>query len=135
MKRRVDGGWIGFLAAAFLVVGLTGIFASYAVSLPLERAMLREAVLDQALAAGHAADPARALAALQPQLDDSASAVLSGAGDLDARVQRERVAMRQRFTAEAEVAGNRIRLLIIVITLTAGAFGVILLGARRTGHD
>ncbi len=132
MAGRVDSGWVGFLAAAFLVVGLTGIFASYAVPLPLQRALSREAALDDALVAGHSANPAQALAALQPRLDDSAAAILSGPGDIDTRVEHERVAMRQRFLAEADATADRIRLLIIVVTLAAGLFGAILLGAKRT---
>ena len=34
----------------FVVVGLTGLFATFAAPLPLQRALLREAALDEALA-------------------------------------------------------------------------------------
>ena len=45
-KARVNPTWIAFLAMAFVVVGLAGLFASYAVPLPLQRAIAREAALD-----------------------------------------------------------------------------------------
>jgi len=38
-----------FVAMAFAVVGLTGVFATFAAPLPLERALAREAALDEAL--------------------------------------------------------------------------------------
>jgi hypothetical protein len=49
--------WIAFLLICFLVTGLTGLFASYAPSIPLERAIHRAEALDpqartQALADG-----------------------------------------------------------------------------------
>ena len=61
--------WIAFLLACFAVVGLMGLFASYAAPLPYERAAARDAVLDQGLRAG---DSKPALEALREPLDDSA---------------------------------------------------------------
>ena len=50
--RRNTATWMAFLVAAFGVVGLMGVFASYAAPLPFERAIARDATLDEALATG-----------------------------------------------------------------------------------
>ena len=42
---------LAFVAMAFAIVGLIGIFATYAAPLPLERAVARETALDAVLAA------------------------------------------------------------------------------------
>ncbi len=123
--------WSAFLAMAFVVVGLAGLFASYAVPLPLERALAREAALDAAQAAAHGADPAAALAVLRPELGDSADAVLAPGGDRDARIAAERVAMRARLLAEADAVALRTRFLLAVVTLMAAAFGIAILHMGR----
>lgn len=122
------GHRIGFMAMAFAVVGLAGIFATYAAPIPLERALAREAVLDHALTTAGAPDPAAALAALRPELADSAAAVIDGAGPLAARVAAERVAMRARLQADSAALGSRLRWMIGVGAATAALFGAALLG-------
>jgi len=126
---------VAFLVMAFVVVGLTGVFASYAVPLPLQRALAREAALDDALAAARGPDPRDAVAALQDRLDDSAAAVLPVGGDMAARIAAERTAMRARFLAEAAAVATRVRWLICVITVMAALFGVAVLhiGRKPTG--
>jgi hypothetical protein len=116
---------------AFLIVGLAGIFGTYAVPVPLMRALGHEAVLDQVLAASTAPDAAARLAALRPALGTSADAVLGGPGTLAERVARDRAATRMRFEAEAAALGGRLRLLIGVATLAAGLFGLAMLGVGR----
>jgi hypothetical protein len=115
------------------VVGLTGLFASYAVPLPYQRAMARDAALDDALAAAHGADPQAALAALRDRLGDSADAVLQGGADIDARIARERIAMHARLRAEADEVATRTRWLICVITIMGGAFGAAVAHLARRG--
>ena len=39
--RGSDATWVGFLAACFVVLGLAGVFATFAVPLPYERALAR----------------------------------------------------------------------------------------------
>ncbi len=121
----------GFLAMAFAVVGMTGIFATYAAPIPLQRALLREAALDDALAAGQGSDPQAALAALAPRLGDSAAQLSSGGADLPARVQAARVAMRRHFAAQAAAEASRLRLMIGVVTLAGAIFGAAALGFGR----
>ncbi len=124
---------MGFMAMAFAVVGLTGLFATYAAPLPLERALLRETALDEVLAASHAPDPAAALALLRPRLDDSATVLEGPASGLAERIAAERVGLRQRFTAEAAATGLRLRVLIGLMTATAALFGAALLGSTLRG--
>jgi hypothetical protein len=117
-----------FAGLAVLVVGLTGVFATYAAPLPLQRALAREAALDAALATAHAPDPQAALAALAPRLGDSAAALAGPPAELPQRVATERLAMRAHFTAEAEAIANRLRFLIVVITLMSGLFVAVIVG-------
>lgn len=126
-----DPTWAAFLAMAFVVVGLAGLFASYAVPLPLERALARDATLDAALAASRGPDPAAALAALRDDLGDSADVVLAPGGDLAARIGAERIAMRTRLRAEADAVARRTRWLLGIVTLMGAAFGVAILHIGR----
>ena len=128
---RVNGTWVAFLAMAFVVVGLAGLFASYAVPLPLQRALARDAALDAALAAAHGPDPAKALEALRPQLGDSADALLPPGGDMDAKIAAERGAMRARLEAEADGVATRTRWLLAIITVMGALFGAVLLQIGR----
>ena len=132
-RRDGQAGWIGFLAMTFVVVGLAGLFASYAVPLPLQRALARDAALDAALAAAHGPNPKAALEALRDELGDSAKAVLPPGPDIDARITAERAAMRGRLEAESDAVATRTRIILGVVTAMAAAFGVAILhiGRRR----
>jgi len=123
---RPTGTLAAFLAMAFFIVGLTGLFATFAAPLPLERALAREGVLDEAVAAAQGADPAAALAFLRTRLGESAAAVSPGP-DLPARIAAERLAMRARFATESAVTLSRLRWLICVVTGMGALFGVVLL--------
>ena len=122
--RHVNYTWMLFLLFCFAVVGMTGLFATYAAPTPLERAMLREAALDALLAAPN---PATA-EALRDRLGESAKVVLPLDNGLPERVARERREMRARFLAEAEEGAHRLRALIGIVTLMAAAFGIAILG-------
>jgi hypothetical protein len=123
---RPTGTLAAFLAMAFFIVGLTGLFASFAAPLPLERALAREAALDEAVAAARSADPAAALTGLQARLGESAAELTPGP-DLQARIAAERLAMRARFATESDVTLARLRWLISVITGMGALFGVAML--------
>ena len=113
---------------AFAIVGLIGIFATYAGPLPLERAMTRETALDAVLAAAKNPNPEAALTALKPQLDDSAGVISGGIAGIEQRVAGERVAMRARFAADAAATALRLRWLIGTITLMAFVFATTMMG-------
>jgi len=131
MSQRLNPNLIGFVLLSYAIVGLSGLFASYAAPLPLERALARDATLDAVLDAQGQPDEAARLAALRTRLDDSADAVLSGPGSLPERVAHERAAMRGRLQHEANAVAYRLRLLLGMITLMGAAFGVAMLGAAR----
>ena len=116
------------MAMSFAIVGLTGLFASYAAPLPLERALARDATLDEALANG--GNPA-ALAALRERLDDSAPAVLDGTGPLETRVTTARAAMRTELLRESDAVGTRLRWMLAVVTVMAACFGAMVAAAGR----
>ncbi len=125
------GTWTAFLAMAFVVVGLAGLFASYAAPLPLARALERERALDAAAAALHGPDPQAAIEALRPRLGESAAALLPVGGDMEARIAAARRAMRADLTEEARVAALRARWMIGVVTAMGIAFGAAVVHAAR----
>ena len=127
---RQGGVWAAFLAMCFLVVGLVGGFALYVAPVPLQRALARGTVLDQALLAGEAPGAA-GLAALRPALGESADAVLNGPGTIVERVVRERTAVTREAEAEETALVARIRLMLVVVTVMAGLFGIGVMGLAR----
>jgi len=133
---RLSGTVLGFIATAFALVGLIGLFATFAAPLPLERAIARERTLDSVLSAARGPNPAAALEALRPTLDDSADAVLPAVGqpppaDLARRVVQERTAMRARLERDSATLATRLRWLICIVTVMAGVFSVAILHAGR----
>jgi hypothetical protein len=122
---------MGFLAAAIAVLGMVGVMATYIAPLQLERAMLREAVLDDAEAALAAPNPQQALEALRPRLGESAEALLrkdKAAPEatpqiIAARITTERAAMRSRMLAESQGAAARLRIMILVCAVMTMGFG------------
>jgi hypothetical protein len=134
MGERPNAAAMGFVAMAIVIVGLTGIFATYAVPLPLERALAREDALDAALATAEAPDPSAARAALADRLGDSAGVLTGDAAGLAGRVAAERAAMRLRFAEEGTAVATRLRWLVAIVTATGTLFVVAMMGAgRRSG--
>jgi hypothetical protein len=129
--RGAGGAWMAFLAMTFVVVGLTGLFATFSAPLPLERALARDAALDDALAASHRPDAAAVIEALRPRLAESADAILPVGGDMDARIGAARAAMQSRLLLEADVTAQRLRWMICVVTLTGAVFGAAILASSR----
>jgi len=120
--RGMGFGLLGFLMMCFGVLGLTGLLAAQVAPLPLDRALQREVLLDEALVAGRAGNAA-ALEAMRVRLGDSAQAILPMGADFEAKVAAERMAMRVRRLAEAEATATRLRWMLILVTLLAGGFG------------
>jgi len=125
--------WTAFLLMCFAIVGLTGLFATYSVGIPLERALIRTGVLDQVLAASRAPDSSAQLAALRPRLGERADAVLSGPGDLWDRVAAERVVVLDEQGREARSVAHRTRIMVFIVTLMASLVGagIMALSQRR----
>jgi len=124
MAQGGRSGWMMFAALAVMVVGLTGLFATYATPLPLERAMAREAALDAV-----AADPSlSANPTMRDSLGDSVPALAGPPDSLPQRIAAERVAMRRRFAEEAAAVATRLRWLVSMVTLMGGLFVVLIVG-------
>jgi hypothetical protein len=133
MGQGTSGGWIAFAAMAFIVAGLAGVFATYALPIPMERGFAVDAALDEALIAARGPDPDRAIAALAPRLGESAAPIAQGTGSWEDRIQRERAAMRARFIAEEQATALRLRWLVVVVNLMGAMFvgAVVSIVSRR----
>ncbi len=114
--------WVAFLLMCFAVVGLTGLFASYGPLIPLERALARDAVLDQALAQGRGPDGRAKLEALKDALGSTAETVLAP-GDLVDHVLEARAVVQSEERREGASVAYRVRLMLGMITLLGGLFG------------
>lgn len=123
--KRIDSAWYGFLAITFAVVGLAGLFGSYACQVPYRRGEGAEQVLDRAAATHSMAE----LAAMKNDLGDNAAIMLRADQPLADRVVAARAATRARVVLDAADIGRRIRVVIGVITLVSALFGCALLGA------
>ena len=128
--------WTAFLLMCFALVGLTGMFASFATSIPLERALIRTGTLDQVLAAARTPDAAARLAALRPALGPDADAVLSGPGELWDRVAAQRRVVLDEQGREARSVAHRVRIMVGTVTLLAALVGagIMALASRRPAH-
>jgi len=120
--------WVAFLLACFLVTGLTGLFASYAGNIPLERAIHRTRTIESALSTDGSPD------AIKRLLGPDAELVAAGTGDLPSRVAAARAAAMSEGEREAAAVGSRIRLMLGVVTVLAAGLGAgILLMAAKPG--
>lgn len=131
MASRNSATWTAFLLMCFALVGLTGLFGTFVGNVPLLRALARNAALDEALVASRAPDAASLMERLRPQLGESAGPVLAGEGTIEERVIRERAAVRERQEREARGVVGRIRMLVVLVTLIAAAFGAFVMGLSR----
>lgn len=125
---RKTGPWIAFLTTLFVLVGLCGLFASFAVGIPLERAVARGAMLDQVLAAP---DPAAQIERARPQLG-TLEPMLTGPGTLPERVAAARALVTREQQRESSSLNYRVRLMLVVVTLLAAALGggIVALGRK-----
>jgi hypothetical protein len=122
---------LGFLMMCFIITGLVGLFASYAVPIPLARAIAREKTLDEAEAALSGPNPQAAIEALKARLDDSAPALIPLPPDPKAAIAKERIEMRARFLEEEEGNSTRIHWLIVIVTVMSAVFGTAITGFGR----
>lgn len=120
---RQDLGWAAFLLMCFAVLGLTGLFGTYGPQIPLERALVRLQVLDEAQAAATGPDSATRLAALRDPLGPLADTVVDGPGSALDRIAGARATVQAEAGREAASVAHRVRLMIGSITVLAGLFG------------
>jgi len=115
--------WTAFLMMCFALVGMAGLFASFATTIPWERAVIRGAVLDSVLDAARAPDAPARLEGLRPVLGPIADRLFTGPGDIRDRVAAERATMLDEQRREADSVAHRIRILVIVVTVMAALVG------------
>jgi hypothetical protein len=106
------GTWSAFLAAPFAVVALIGLFATFAVQLPWQRAAGWDAAAIAVLGGDEAA---------RARLPEEARS--RPAAELPALA----VAWRDRQLQEAAATAGRLRLLLLAGTLAAFGFGLFVL--------
>ena len=131
---KLDSAWYGFLIVGFAVVGLAGVFGTYATQLPYQRGEAAQQVLDRAAAARTPAD----LAAMKDDLgDNTGNLARPGLPPAD-RIAAARAATRARAAREAAAVARGLRLDIGLLTLGSALFGCFLLGAsanqRASAH-
>jgi len=124
-KPRIDSAWYGFVAMCFAVVGLAGIFGTYASQLPYQRGEAAEQVLDRAAGARSASE----LAAMKSDLGDNAAILARADVPLGDRIVAARAATRLRTARDAADIATRLRVVIGVVTAGAALFGCMLLSA------
>jgi hypothetical protein len=135
MGKNGSAAWAGFLAAAFLVIGLVGAMGIFAAQVPFERALARDAALQQVLEAQGLPDTAERMATLRPALGDSADHVLFGPGDIRTRVATERSRMLAAFGHEAQGEGFRLRIVLAVFTIAGAVFGIAILAVVQRAQS
>ena len=130
---RPNAAWTAFLLMCFALVGLTGMFASYAVTIPPDRTLARLQVLDGILAADHRADAA-GLEALRPMLGPVVGPqVLDGPGVLFDRVAAQRTVVMEEGEREGRSVEHRIRVLVGIVTAMSGLLGAGIMAISRRG--
>ncbi len=113
--------WIGFLTMAFAIVGLAGLFASFALPVALDRAIAQTALLD---ASG--TPQARIVAALG---EAGARPILQATDSDAAKLQAAARTILRQAVAEQDATALRLRWLIVVVSLMGAVFGAAVLGA------
>jgi hypothetical protein len=123
----------GFLACAFLLPGLIGTFATYAIPLPAIDEAAQQQALQALLTAPNGAAEQLLLANLPNQVDaDTAAIITTGTAPLPARIAKAEANMRHEVIAEARASAYRVRLMVITMTILGALFGIILLGPETT---
>ncbi len=120
--------WGGFLVMAFVVLGLCGLFSTYAAQLPYQREEYAETKLDAALAAP---DANQRLETLRDALGDDAAGAFAATGDADTRIEAARRVLRQHFRDQARDIALRLRIVIAVFTGAAALFGLMVTSVLR----
>ena len=132
---RPNATWTAFLLMCFALVGLTGMFASYAVIIPPDRTLARLGVLDQVLAAARQPDAPKRLDALRPMLGPVVGPqVMDGPGDLFDRVAAQRQTVLNEGERETNSVVYRIRVLVAVVTAMSAFVGCGIMALNRRGN-
>lgn len=120
------------MLCCFLLPGLIGCFASFAIPAPMVDMLHQQAALDAVMAAPTAQTQQAAIAALTKTVDpDTAAIVANQSGPLATRIAAAEANMRQEVLAQARAEAYRIRLMVITMGVLGAIFGVMLMGPDR----
>jgi hypothetical protein len=128
MANNDSRPWSGFLTMAFVVLGLCGLFATYAAQLPYQREFFAEAKLDAAIGAP---DAAARLDMLRSTLGEDGLGAFPATGDVRERIETARHILRRHFQEQAADIALRLRIVIVVFTGAAALFGLMVVSILR----
>lgn len=126
--RYLDN-WTAFLLMLFALVGLCGLFASYATAIPIERALARSTALDT-VASGVPTDP-DGVRRLQAALGTAAPVVMEPGQPLPLRIAKARKIILDEEQHETASVAYRTRLMLGVVTLIAATLGAGIMALSR----
>jgi len=133
MVKHGSGAWAGFLVMAFIILGLCGLFATYAAQLPYQRADFAESKLDAAMGAP---DAQARLDLLRDTLGDDAAGAFPDTGSVNHKIEVARHVLRRHFADQAADIALRLRIVIVVFTGGATLFGLMVVSIlRRTPRE
>lgn len=128
MTQDNSRAWGGFLVMAFVILGLCGLFSTYAAQLPFQRELFAENKLDLMIAAP---DANARLDSLRDTLGDDGVGAFSAAGSPEQRIETARLVLRKHFQVQAADIALRLRIVLIVFTGASALFGVMVVSILR----
>jgi hypothetical protein len=128
MTQDNSRAWGGFLVMAFVILGLCGLFATYAAQLPYQRELFAENKLDAMVAAP---DASARLGILRDTLGDDGAGAFAAGGSADQRIETARHILRKHFQDQAADIAVRLRIVLVVFTGASALFGIIVLSILR----
>ena len=129
-RERVSAQRIGMMLTGFLMLTLIGVFATYAAPIPPMRGVIAEAAIARAAAAGDTATMRAALAEAKPLLGRRGQKTLAALTPDRAGMAQAATLLAAETAEASRLVAYRLRLMVIVIGVLAGLFGVALLGIR-----
>ncbi|WP_428377511.1 hypothetical protein [Lichenicoccus sp.] len=127
-NKRQGSAWGGFLVMAFIVLGLCGLFSTYAAQLPYQRALYADARLD---AARNAPDALAQLDRLRDALGDDGTGAFDSTGDIANRIAHAHSVLTQHFQQQGGDIALRLRIVLVVFTGAAALFGLMVVSVLR----
>lgn len=129
-RERVSVQRIGMMLTGFLMLTLIGVFATYAAPIPAMRGVIAETALTRAAASDDPAAMRAALGAIRPLLGRHAQQTLAAIAPDRTGLGQAAALLSAETGRASRLVSYRLRLMVIVIGILAGLFGVALLGIR-----
>jgi hypothetical protein len=127
-RVRVSSGRIGLLLTAFMMLGLIGVFATYAAPIPAMRGLLIQTTLLKAIAAQNPTQIESAMQQAKPMLGIRSLHQFATLKPTEQGALATAILLQHDSAAGSRLVSYRLRLEVIVIGVVAALFGVALLG-------